>query len=80
VVIPVEQPYARAVYHLYVIRHPPADALAAALKERGIGTLVHYPIPLHLQPAFAELGNKRGDFRWRSARRAKSSPSPSSPR
>jgi len=60
--IPVEQPYARAVYHLYVIRHPRRDALAAALRERGIGTLVHYPIPLHLQPAFAELGRRRGDF------------------
>ena len=60
--LPVEQPYARAVYHLYVIRHPRRDALAAALKERGIGTLVHYPIPLHLQPAFAELGLRRGDF------------------
>jgi len=60
--IPVEQPYARAVYHLYVIRHPRRDALAAALKERGIGTLVHYPIPLHLQRAFAELGRKKGDF------------------
>ncbi|HEU0093996.1 MAG TPA: DegT/DnrJ/EryC1/StrS family aminotransferase, partial [Vicinamibacteria bacterium] len=60
--IPVEQPYARAVYHLYVIRHPRRDALAAALRERGIGTLVHYPIPLHLQRAFAELGRKKGDF------------------
>jgi dTDP-4-amino-4,6-dideoxygalactose transaminase len=60
--IPVEQPYARAVYHLYVIRHPRRDALATALRERGIGTLVHYPIPLHLQRAFAELGRKKGDF------------------
>jgi len=60
--LPVEQAYARAVYHLYVIRHPRRDALAAALKERGVGTLVHYPIPLHLQPAFAELGKRRGDF------------------
>lgn len=60
--IPLEQPYARAVYHLYVIRHPRRDALAAALKQRGIGTLVHYPIPLHLQRAFAELGRKKGDF------------------
>ena len=60
--IPVERPYARAVYHLYVIRHPRRDALAAALRERGIGTLVHYPIPLHLQRAFAELGRKKGDF------------------
>ena len=51
-----EQPYARAVYHLFVVRHPRRDALLAALAERGIGTLIHYPIPLHLQPAFAGLG------------------------
>jgi dTDP-4-amino-4,6-dideoxygalactose transaminase len=57
-----EQPYARAVFHLYVVRHPRRDALAAALRERGVGTLVHYPIPLHLQPAFAALGGKPGDL------------------
>jgi dTDP-4-amino-4,6-dideoxygalactose transaminase len=60
--LPAEQPYARAVYHLYVVRHPRRDALAAGLHERGVGTLVHYPIPLHLQPAFASLGGKKGDF------------------
>jgi dTDP-4-amino-4,6-dideoxygalactose transaminase len=60
--LPQEQPYARAVYHLYVVRHPRRDALAAALREKGVGTLVHYPIPLHLQPAFASLGSRRGDF------------------
>jgi dTDP-3-amino-3,4,6-trideoxy-alpha-D-glucose transaminase len=58
---PREQPYARAVYHLYVVRHPRRDALAAGLKERGVGTLVHYPIPLHLQPAFAGTG-RAGQF------------------
>ena len=57
-----EQPYARAVFHLFVVRHPRRDALAAALRERGIGTLIHYPIPLHLQPAFASLGGKPGDL------------------
>jgi dTDP-4-amino-4,6-dideoxygalactose transaminase len=57
-----EQPYARAVFHLYVVRHPRRDALAAALRERGVGTLIHYPIPLHLQPAFAMLGGKPGDL------------------
>jgi dTDP-4-amino-4,6-dideoxygalactose transaminase len=62
VLLPSEQPYADAVYHLYVVRHPRRDALAAALGERGIGTLVHYPIPLHLQPAFAALGGKPGDL------------------
>ena len=59
--LPQEQPYAEAVYHLFVIRHPKRDALMAALKERGIGTLIHYPIPLHLQPAFARE-RRPGDF------------------
>ena len=57
-----EQPYAGAVRHLYVVRHPRRDALIAALQRRGVGTLIHYPIPLHLQPAFAFLGGKRGDL------------------
>ena len=60
--LPEEQGYARAVYHLFVIRHPKRDALLAALQQRGVGTLIHYPIPLHLQPAFADLGGRRGDF------------------
>src|SRR6185295_4117333 len=60
VVLPREQPYARAVYHLFVVRHPRRDALAAALRERGIFTLVHYPIPLHVQPVFASLGGRPG--------------------
>jgi dTDP-4-amino-4,6-dideoxygalactose transaminase len=60
--LPEEQPYARAVYHLFVIRHPRRDALADALKRRGVSTLIHYPIPLHLQPAFAGLGGRPGDF------------------
>ena len=52
-----------AVHHLFVIRRTRgATPLASALRERGIGTLVHYPIPLHLQPAFAELGGRAGDF------------------
>jgi dTDP-4-amino-4,6-dideoxygalactose transaminase len=58
---PVEQSYARTVYHLYVVRHPRRDTLAAALREKGVGTLVHYPTPLHLQPAFAGTG-REGDF------------------
>jgi dTDP-4-amino-4,6-dideoxygalactose transaminase len=62
VCLPLEQPYAEANYHLFVVRHPRRDALMAALKERGVGTLIHYPIPLHLQPAFAPLGGRAGDF------------------
>jgi dTDP-4-amino-4,6-dideoxygalactose transaminase len=57
-----EQPYARAVFHLFVVRHPRRDALVAALRERGVGTLIHYPIPLHLQPAFASRGGRPGDL------------------
>jgi dTDP-4-amino-4,6-dideoxygalactose transaminase len=60
--LPVEQPYARAVYHLFVIRHPRRDAVMAALREHGIGSLIHYPVPLHLQKAFAALGGRAGDF------------------
>ena len=62
VALPEEQPYARAVYHLFVVRHPRRDALADALQEQGVGTLVHYPLPLHLQPVFSSLGGKVGDF------------------
>ena len=57
-----ELPYARAVFHLFVVRHPRRDALMAALAERGVGTLIHYPIPLHLQPAFAPLGGRPSDL------------------
>jgi len=60
--LPVEEPYAEAVQHLYVVRHSQRDALAAGLRGRGVGTLIHYPIPLHLQPAFADCGGKPGDF------------------
>ena len=59
--LPTEMPYARAIYHLFVVRHPRRDALMAALEKRGVGTLVHYPIPLHLQPVFASLGGRQGD-------------------
>jgi dTDP-4-amino-4,6-dideoxygalactose transaminase len=61
-VLPAEQPYARGVEHLFVVRHRKRDALARGLESRGIGTLVHYPIPLHLQPALASAGGKPGDF------------------
>ncbi|HXY39093.1 MAG TPA: DegT/DnrJ/EryC1/StrS family aminotransferase [Vicinamibacteria bacterium] len=60
--LPCEQPYARSVYHLFVVRHPRRDALQAALREAGISTLVHYPLPLHLQPAFAALGGRPGQL------------------
>jgi len=52
----------RPAWHLYVVRTARRDALAAHLRARGIATGVHYPVPLHLQPAFAHLGYARGDF------------------
>ena len=50
------------VYHLYVIRHPQRDKLIEHLKTAGIGTLIHYPVPVHLQKAYANLGYRRGDL------------------
>ena len=62
VVTPVERPYNRHVYHCYVIRTPRRDGLAAHLAEQGIDTIVHYPIPLHLQPAYRAMGLGPGTF------------------
>ncbi len=53
---------ARHVYHVYAIRDAHRDSLQAFLSERGVGTNIHYPIPVHLQRAFAELGHQVGDF------------------
>ncbi len=50
------------VWHLFVVRHPRRDALQAALTGAGIGTLIHYPIPPHLSPAYADLGYGPGSF------------------
>lgn len=59
---PYEPDWAKAVYHQYVIRVPERDRVLQRLREAGIGAGIHYPIPLHLQPAYASLGYKRGDF------------------
>jgi len=50
------------VYHQYVVRHPQRDRLKAFLAERGFYTLIHYPIPIHLQPAYQNLGHARGNL------------------
>jgi dTDP-4-amino-4,6-dideoxygalactose transaminase len=62
VVTPVERPYNRHVYHCYVIRTPNRDALVRRLAAQAIGAGIHYPIPLHLQPAYAGMGLGRGAF------------------
>ncbi len=54
-VLPTEAPGARHVYHLYVVRTRERDALAKFLKERGIATGIHYPVPCHKQPALEHL-------------------------
>jgi dTDP-4-amino-4,6-dideoxygalactose transaminase len=54
-ILPREVPGARHVYHLYVVRARARDALARFLKERGIATGIHYPVPSHRQPAVEHL-------------------------
>ena len=60
--LPREMPWARHVYHVYSFRISDRDAFRAALQARGIQTAVHYAIPVHLQPAHADLGYHSGSF------------------
>jgi len=60
--LPAEDPHARHVYHLFVVRTARRDALREWLKERDIETGIHYPVPLHLNNACSELGYARGSF------------------
>lgn len=62
VVLPPEKDHVRHVYHLFVIRVRNRDAVMAALKEKGVATGIHYPIPLHLTGTYSGLGYKEGDF------------------
>ena len=62
VIRPIESGTSKSVYHLYVVRTPLRNELQKHLTEAGIGTGIHYPIPLHLQKAYASRGWKRGEF------------------
>jgi len=62
IIIPGEPAGATRVYHLYVVRHPRRDELQAFLRKRDIGSLIHYPAPVHLQPAYRDLGYEAGDL------------------
>ena len=62
VVVPREESWARHVWHLYVVRSEQRDALQEHLRARGVGTLIHYPTPVHLQPAFRGLGLREGSL------------------
>lgn len=60
--VPAVADYAEPVYHLYVIRCPEREAVAARLKEQQVDSGLHYPVPIHLQDAYAYLGHQPGDF------------------
>ena len=60
--LPYEPSRSRAVYHLYVVRIENREEFISDLKSTGIGTAIHYPIPLHLQKAYASLAYAPGDF------------------
>jgi dTDP-4-amino-4,6-dideoxygalactose transaminase len=62
VILPFEPQDTRHVYHQYVLRHPQRDALRNHLASQGIGTLIHYPLPVHLQPAYADLKLRSGSL------------------
>jgi dTDP-4-amino-4,6-dideoxygalactose transaminase len=60
--LPREMPYAEHIYHLFVIQIDARDAMQQSLTESGIATGIHYPVPIHLQPAYANLGYAVGAF------------------
>ena len=62
VIPPYEPSWSRSVYHLYVVRSAERDKLQEHLTKSGIGTGIHYPIPIHLQNAYRSMGFKKGDF------------------
>ena len=62
IILPQLAEGAESVYHLYVIRSKLRDALSGFLSEQNIGTLIHYPLPPHLQKAYAGANYKKGDF------------------
>jgi dTDP-4-amino-4,6-dideoxygalactose transaminase len=68
-IVPVAEPrWSESVYHQFAVRVRARDHWVRELHDRGVQTAVHYPVPIHLQPAFAFLGHRRGDFpaaeRW----------------
>ena len=62
VATPVESPDCTHVYHVYAVRTAHRDALQAQLHEQGIGAAIHYPVPIHLQPFYADDGFRKGQF------------------
>jgi dTDP-4-amino-4,6-dideoxygalactose transaminase len=73
-ILPIERPPARHVYHLYTVRHPQREALAKVLADLGIGTAVHYPLPIPGQPVFGGSGEREWPEAWRASREVLSLP------
>jgi UDP-N-acetyl-3-dehydro-alpha-D-glucosamine 3-aminotranferase len=72
--LPYEHPRAQPIYHQFVVRHPRRDAFAKALADLGVGTMVHYPLPVPGQPLFGLDGEKRWPHSWRAAKEVLSLP------
>ncbi len=66
--LPRERPPGRHVYHLYTVRHPQREALAKALADAGVGTAVHYPVPVPGQPMFGGGDERQWPRAWQAAR------------
>lgn len=62
IILPEEQKGSKHIYHIFAIRIADRDKLMINLKNEGIGVGIHYPIPLHIQPAYRHLGLKEGSF------------------
>ncbi|MEX2147008.1 MAG: DegT/DnrJ/EryC1/StrS family aminotransferase [Candidatus Rokuibacteriota bacterium] len=72
--LPVEPAGARHIYHLFTVRHPQRDAFVKALEGLGVGTAVHYPLPVPGQPMFGGGGEREFPHAWRAAREVVSLP------
>jgi dTDP-4-amino-4,6-dideoxygalactose transaminase len=60
--LPYEPAHSKSVYHLFVVLTPNREELQERLNQAGVGTGIHYPIPLHLQNAYQSMKHKQGDF------------------
>jgi len=62
VIVPTTKKGRTHVFQTFAVRVPDRDAICDAMKEKGVSVLIHYPIPIHLQEAYADLEYKKGDF------------------
>lgn len=60
--LPIEADYGRHIYHIYAVRVANRDTILKQLAEHGVSAGIHYPVPVHLQNAYSDLGYKKGDF------------------